>query len=1034
MKKKFLSFILIFFICVLTLILRVSGITTDWNQGIPDWHPDSARYFAQETCYIQHNYAPIAKGPLYTGNPYGNILILSWIWHGINQTAKFMGFETPIGMNPFTLSKIGRGFYIFLSLLVVLLLFFVSKIVFKSLFISFFSAFFFAVSPLAIGLTHTIKPELPLTFFLTLSAFFIVLLAQKRKISYYIFAGIFAGIATAVKYNGAIVLPFLFLIHAYKVFGEHKGDTLTRKIAFTLLSPSFLLSVVLWGAFFYAFEPVLWHNWKTGLKYIRGYLHVAALVGMPGRLSGHPLEILLYNIKSIPENLHMFFRCASFFVLTFSLLGLFFSDKKRVAYVFATFPVLILVVLFFTKSLFGEEYLLHPLPFIYVLAGLGCYALIDFFSENHCRKIVVASAVILLVMTYGFFIGFKEAQYASIGNIRYYANEWASENFKGQCINRMQYILLPRYNFCRHNASIFVVPSPKTYRRNYRLPKGSILLKTFQVEKDKPLLHHLRGHQIRFFAYRGENFIGQPRIPVIPIPCSHALSRNIVRFFDGVDFDPGYCKFSLIPRTQYSFKLVSSHKLENIKLLLKNSNVVNTVKVYDHSYKFLPFEKKIIPLPVPRCFPWISPYIYRFTIKSMNDMLLNINPLSEPNIIKKFVTYELDNNRMNFWPFGKEDFNRTFKSMFLYDFKYLENLLIKTIPLKPLTRIDATTDFYHKKNKTDFCLFYKEPVSLEKGEYFCHINAHLCLESKAKLIFKVITPAHILCKKVVTQDKLKKIPVIDGGTDKYLIKLPFHTESWSLTHILIEVEGKCKIKVDHISFETDVKSFLRRKIGNRVIDYFLKHKADFKPTLLEKLEPDQLNFRQGLSIATYLYKKHYFGKALLWYKAMFNKNPLSKSCASKIMKISHSKGNITEEKRFKNILNKLLSFKYGPWKFETGFFLNAISIPGKISKTNAIPFTLFLTLPNISGDQAVSLIFKNGNALFEKSISLLESKSYGKLNTIKGDIEIPENIQPGTYDVYFTFKIPRESYRYRALKRRKLSKIREIKICHMRIF
>ncbi len=227
--KLYLRFALALIIIILTLTTRMSGITTDWRQGIADWHPDAARYFAQEKKYIHHHYSPIRKGPLYTGNPYGNILILSWIWHGVNKTASLMGYDTPIGMGPFTLSKIGRVFYIFLSILLGLLLFFLSEYLFQSLIVAFLSAFFFAVSPLAIGLTHTIKPEVPLTFFLTLSATFAILISQKRKIAYYVFAGVFAGIATAVKYNGSIVLFFLFLVHTYKVFNSYPEKTFAKK-------------------------------------------------------------------------------------------------------------------------------------------------------------------------------------------------------------------------------------------------------------------------------------------------------------------------------------------------------------------------------------------------------------------------------------------------------------------------------------------------------------------------------------------------------------------------------------------------------------------------------------------------------------------------------------------------------------------------------------------------------------------------------------------------------------------------------------
>jgi hypothetical protein len=853
------------------------------------------------------------------------------------------------------------------------------------------------------------------------------MLIQKRKISYYIFAGIFAGIATAVKYNGAIALPFLFLIHTYTTFQDHKEEPLTKKIAATFLSLPLLLSIIFWGIFFYALEPILWHNLKTGLQYIRAYLDVAAFVGIPRQFYGHSLKTLIYNIECMPRNLWMFFRCVSLLVITLSLLGIILSTQKRKAYILIAFPIIILLFLFLTKSLFGEEYLLHPLPFIYILGGLGCHTLLNLSRRSHFNKIAVFYIVIPFVVLYSLYVGFRETKYAAIGNIRYYANEWAAKNLKGQCINYLPYTLLPRYNFCTRKASIFVVPSPETYKRNYRLPKGSMLLKTFQVEKTKPLLHHLRGHQIRFFAYKGKNFTSQPHIPIIPTPNPHTLRRYTVRFLNGINFDPGYCKFSLVPQFQHIFKLISFQTLKNIKILVKNSNVVNVVKILDRTYKFLPFEEKILHLPVSRCFPWVYPYIYVLPMKSLNDVLINIQP-SHNALVGAFVKKELESNRMNFWPFGKNSFIKTYKSIYLYDFKCLKNLLFKTVPLDLLERIDTTTDFYHKKNKDDFCLFYKAPVFLEKGIYSCNIMSHLCLKKRSKLTFKVITPSRILSEKIVTKDTLKKMHTANGCLDRYLIQLHFKTSSWCLTHVLIEAEGNCKIKVDEISFKTDMKSLLRERIETEAINYFLKHDKKLDPLFLEKLDPDKLNFRQDFNIATSLYKNRLIEKALMWYKSAHKKNPISITCASRIMEISHLQGNLQEEECFKNILNKLASLEYGPWRFETGFSLNAISISHKTFKTNSIPFILYLTLPNISGDQAVSITLKNRKDSFEKSISLLKSKSLGDIYTIKGKIDLPVNVPSGTYDVFFTFKIPKVDYKYRILSHGNPLEKREIKI------
>jgi len=107
---------IIIFITVLTIFLRTGGIVTDHMHGVSDWHPDSGRYFAQERMYIAGNYRPYAKSSLYSGNPYANILFLSWMWRALNEIAIYTGQE-PIRTDSAFLSVMGRVFYIFLSII-----------------------------------------------------------------------------------------------------------------------------------------------------------------------------------------------------------------------------------------------------------------------------------------------------------------------------------------------------------------------------------------------------------------------------------------------------------------------------------------------------------------------------------------------------------------------------------------------------------------------------------------------------------------------------------------------------------------------------------------------------------------------------------------------------------------------------------------------------------------------------------------------------------------------------------------------------
>ncbi len=750
---------------------------------------------------------------------------------------------------------------------------------------------------------------------------------------------------------------------------------------------------------------------------------MAALVGTPRGILANPLKVLLFNMAHIPGNLLLFIKCGPPFIIILSITGTILSNRRKLAVVIASFPALILFALFSTKSLFGEEYLLHPLPFVYVLAAVGCQSILKILKASKLKQTIIP-LVFVVFIAYGLFIGFREVKYACFGNIRYYATQWALMNIRGNCIRKMHYTLFPKYHFCSQKPSIFVVPSPATIKCHYRLPK-SILIKTFQFEKYKPLLHHLRGHQIRFFAYKGKDFSEIPHVPHIPIPLFQAQERHIIRFLNGIDFDPGYRKFFLTPETHYHFVLVSPRILSTIPVLLENFYVTNKIDIAGKKLKLLPFEKKLVTLHLRRSFPWSSPYFYEMNVRPEQGLLLSLvspslktfsnNLGPDGKFIEEFIKRKLTKNSDNFWPFKRGAFEETFKSIFHYDFKFIKNLLAKTIPPGLIKRINTSTDFYHKKHKSDYCLFSKTPLLLEKGYYTFSATFHLCLADSAKVTFKIITPSQTLAKKTITRDTLMTLRHAKGCMDTYHLLMPFQMDSSGLTYLLVETEGQPNIKIENISFETDIKTILRKKIETAIAMDILEKKIEPRLDLIEKLDPALFDFRHGVGVANFLYENHFFKSALNWYSALLHKNSLSKLCVSRILQLSRDQGDFALQACANTLYRNLLRLKYGPWKFETNFELNAISISESVSKSQPIPFTLYLNLPNISGDQAVALTLKRKNFRFGKAISLLKAQKAGELFKLKGEITVPGNAPPGQYNLYLSFEIPRENYMYRFL-------------------
>ncbi|MGB9877909.1 MAG: ArnT family glycosyltransferase [bacterium] len=75
------------------------------------------------------------------------------------------------------------------------------------------SALLLAIAPLHMLHSHYTAVDVPTTFFLSLSFLFSVLLLNKQKDSYFFLGGLFAGLATATKYNAILVaVPLFYLL------------------------------------------------------------------------------------------------------------------------------------------------------------------------------------------------------------------------------------------------------------------------------------------------------------------------------------------------------------------------------------------------------------------------------------------------------------------------------------------------------------------------------------------------------------------------------------------------------------------------------------------------------------------------------------------------------------------------------------------------------------------------------------------------------------------------------------------------------
>jgi hypothetical protein len=174
----------------------------------------------------------------------------------ISGFLSFLGVNQGPGLYEFTLDQVllaGRVTSALMGALTILVVFKIGKRLFSET-IGLAAAFFFAFSFVHVLYSHQIVLDVPMTLFYSLSLYFCALILREGRWPHYLAAAVFAGLATATKYNGAFVVLSILAAHVWK-----KRDT-QKNILKILFDPKLLISALVTLLSFVAGHPysLLW--------------------------------------------------------------------------------------------------------------------------------------------------------------------------------------------------------------------------------------------------------------------------------------------------------------------------------------------------------------------------------------------------------------------------------------------------------------------------------------------------------------------------------------------------------------------------------------------------------------------------------------------------------------------------------------------------------------------------------------------------------------------------------------------------------
>lgn len=309
-----------------------------------------------------------------------------------------------------------------------------------------------AINPLHIQNSHSINVDIPLAFFVILSLFFIHKIYSTSEKKWYLLAGLGIGLATATKYNGALLLVVLISAHLFR------SQTITDAIR-SLKDSSFYQSIAIATTIFFLFNPFIiisfgefWRDFSFEK------LHMSY-----GHLGIEPSESTLtfYFLNALPKYLTWVF----YIIIIVSIFYLILKRNKSY-FILLVFPIIFLVTIS-SWEMRSERYLVPVIPSLIVIGTIGMRVMWEWFIRLRKEQIPQSYFVLFGILA---ILGSLMAIPLAIENYKYLhsltltdtrtiAKEWILKNI----VHRSTIATGPfGINLPKGNFSFFMIPFTPT--------------------------------------------------------------------------------------------------------------------------------------------------------------------------------------------------------------------------------------------------------------------------------------------------------------------------------------------------------------------------------------------------------------------------------------------------------------------------------------------------------------------------------------------------------------------------------------------
>lgn len=454
----------------------------------------------------------------------------------------------------------GRFTTALFGLLTVLLVYLVGKMMYSRK-VGLISSLFLSFTFLHITSSRTVKPGIPMTFFIILAFLFIYLIYRRGRVWYYILGAIFIGLSVATKFMGGVLIIPIFLAHLFH------GLERKKRLASILFDKKIvLLFLFLVGGFLLGYPwGVLRLPHLLGVFWRQVYIRAIRPVG-PYRMSGwsYYLTIALRRGMGLPLEITCLAGIAY---------GVFRHRWKDI--LLLSFPVALFLIVG-SFYYYADHYLVPILPF---LAIVGAVFLVEITSKVPWSKRWQNGTIAILALAIILLPGLGIVRYLHLltregTGVR--AKKWIEKNIPAGSKIALEHYAPPisweRYHLFQP-PSLGIAPLNWYKERKY----DYIVASSFMYDRYlKPKSKGVRHHKANYLDIDENSALIKEFNP----PPFYLYNPNPVIKIYRIDYDHPYLKFP--ENFEWYSQKIRVKKVEEGWLL--QSQISHTGSIQDHEY------------------------------------------------------------------------------------------------------------------------------------------------------------------------------------------------------------------------------------------------------------------------------------------------------------------------------------------------------------------------------------------------------------------------------------------------------------------